>query len=106
MQIGPPHPARDGRPDRFAGRTPASALRRGRRIGARASLRHELVELGLVLRRAQADEELLKLALLLFEAPQGLLAIVVEDLVAARSRRRLPPGSGLVHAVHAAIPTA
>src|SRR5215472_13287788 len=53
-----------------------------------------LIELPLVLRHLAADEELLKLPLLLFQAPQGLLAIFVKGLVAARPRRRVPPSPG------------
>jgi hypothetical protein len=39
------------------------------RIGPRAALRHKLIELRLVLRHSQANEELLKLPLLLLQAP-------------------------------------
>src|SRR5262245_44035337 len=58
----------------------------------RAPLRHELIELSLVLCRPEPNQEVLKLALLLFKTAQGFLAIVVKGLVAARPRR-LPPGS-------------
>src|SRR5688572_3079889 len=58
------------------------ALRRGRR--AVATLGHELVELGLVLGLAQAVEEALEFLLLILEAAQRLLAILVEGAIAAR----------------------
>jgi hypothetical protein len=67
----------------FTGGTIAIASRSGGWLGARAPLRHELIELGFVLRRPQASEEVLKFPLFLFEAPQGFLTIVVEDAVAA-----------------------
>src|SRR5690606_29280533 len=44
--------------------------------------RHELIELGLVLRHAQAIEEATELALFLLETAQGLLAIFVERAIA------------------------
>src|SRR5215471_1531811 len=65
-----------------------------RGLGMRATLRHELIELRLVLRHSQANEELLKFPLLLFQALQGLLAIFVKGPVAARPRRRVPPSPG------------
>src|SRR4051794_39027353 len=58
-------------------------VRRGR---ARLVLRHERVELFLVLGVAQAVEEIPELDLLLFEALQGLGAVLVEGAVAARLR--------------------
>lgn len=61
----------------------AIASRSGRWLGTRAPLRHELIELGFVLRRPQTNEEVLKFPLLLFEAPQGFLTIVVERAIAA-----------------------
>src|SRR5713226_504062 len=51
---------------------------------ALAALGHELVELGPVLGKAQALEKRDEVALLLFEPPQGFLAIFVERAVAAR----------------------
>src|SRR5215467_13332256 len=76
--------------------------RRWRRRGARAPLRHELIELGLVLGHAQAAEELVEFALLLLEPPQGFRAVLVEGAVAARARR-LPPSAGAAHV--GAVPT-
>src|SRR5215470_613395 len=63
----------------------ASALRRRRCrwLGARATLSHERIELGLVLGHAQTAEEVVKLPLLLFEAPQRFLAVFVEGAIAA-----------------------
>jgi len=55
-------------------------LGRGR---ARPMLRHELVELFLVLGVAQAVEEVPEFGLFLFEAPQGFRAVFVERAVAA-----------------------
>src|SRR5262249_53194960 len=52
-------------------------------VRARAALGHELVELGAVLGKAQALEELDELALLLLEAAQRLFAVFVESAVAA-----------------------
>jgi hypothetical protein len=65
-------------------RTIAIASRSGRWLGTRAPLRHELIELGFVLRRPQANEKVLKFPLLLFEAVQGFLTIFVEGAIAAR----------------------
>jgi len=65
-------------------RTIAIASRSGCRLGTGAPLRHELIELGFVLRRPQANEKVLKFPLLVFEAPQGFLTIVVEGAIAAR----------------------
>src|SRR5436190_1257725 len=106
---------RSGRPPRegwtaraILNRKIASALR-GRRSGRApmvAALGHELVELGLVLRHAQASQEFAELALLLFQALQGLGAIFVECPVAARTRRRLPPRPGSAHGVGACVPAA
>src|SRR6476646_10591517 len=58
-------------------------VRRGR---TRLVLRHELVELFLVLGVAQAIEEILELDLLFLEPLQGLRAVLVEGAVAARGR--------------------
>jgi hypothetical protein len=44
---------------------------------------HELIELGLVLGKAQPLEELAELALLFFEALEGLGAVFVEGVIAA-----------------------
>src|SRR6202453_2624404 len=52
--------------------------------GAIPPLGHELIEFGAVPGEAQPREEILELALLIFEALQRLLAIVVEGPVAAR----------------------
>ena len=49
-------------------------------------LRHELVELFLVLGVTQAIQEILEFGLLLLEAPQGVHAVFVEGAVAARGR--------------------
>ncbi len=82
-----------------------SALRRRRcRRIARALLGHELVELSLVLGRAQALQELLELALLVLEPAQGLLAVIVEGAIAARPRR-LPPGAcAAAHLLNSTLP--
>ena len=53
---------------------------------AGAMLRHELVELFLVLGVAQAIEKILEFGLLLLEALQGFHAVFVEGAVAARGR--------------------
>ena len=89
----------------------ASGLRLRRRcFGAAAALGHELVEFGLVLGVAQAVEELLELALLLFEAAQGFGAVFVEGAVAARGLAARPHQPGrtiaprvrcLLHPLHA-----
>src|SRR5690348_1186353 len=68
---------------------PISALgmvvgRRGRRTGA--MLRHERIELFLVLGVTQAIEEILELDLLLFEPSQRIGAILVKGAIAARWR--------------------
>jgi len=55
-------------------------VRRGRTL---LVLRHELVELFLVLGVTQALEEILELDLLFFEALQGFRAVLVEGAVAA-----------------------
>src|ERR1700676_3503509 len=49
-------------------------------------LRHELVELFLVLGVTQAIEEIPEFGLLFLKAPQGLHAVLVEGAVAARGR--------------------
>src|SRR6478735_5737015 len=58
-------------------------VRRGR---ARLVLRHELVELFLVLGVTQAVEEVAEFDLLFLEAPQRFGAVFVEGAVAARGR--------------------
>src|SRR5215472_13893540 len=59
-------------------------LRRSARLGRPvATLRHELVELDLVLGVPQAIKEIPELALLLLEPPQRLGAVVVKGAVAA-----------------------
>src|SRR6516162_10907550 len=70
-----------------------------------ATLLHELIELLLVLRHPQAAQEILKLALLLFEAAQSFGPVIVESLV-TRTRGGPPPGPGAAHFFHAAVPTA
>src|SRR6266478_2453008 len=57
-----------------------------RRGWARAVLRHELVELFLVLGVPQPTEEFLEFVLLFLEPPQGFHAVFVEGAVAARGR--------------------
>src|SRR5512132_4724859 len=89
MQIGPPTGG-DGPKQSRIGRRSVLRRRAGvRRSGAGATFGHELIELRLVLRHPQAGQEVLKLALLLFQALQGVLAILVKRAVAA-SRRRPP----------------
>src|ERR1700761_6774557 len=58
--------------------------RRRRRTGA--VLRHERIELFLVLGVAQAIEEILELDLLLLEPPQRIGAVLVEGAIATRGR--------------------
>jgi len=50
--------------------------------GAIPPLRHELVELGFVLRHPQAIEEVTELALFFLKPAQRLLAIFVESAIA------------------------
>src|SRR3981081_1689890 len=59
---------------------------RGRWRRTLAVLRHELVELFLVLGVTQPIEEILELGLLLLEAAQGFHAVFVEGAVAAGGR--------------------
>src|ERR1700692_26368 len=70
---------------------------RRRRCRTGAMLRHELVELFLVLGVTQAIEKIPKFGLLFFEAPQGLHAVFVERAVAAR--RRSEGETSALHAV-------
>src|SRR5712671_2186596 len=83
-------------------------LRRLRRRAAPvAPVRHELIELGLVLGGAQAVEEIAELLLLVLEAPQRLGPIVVEGVVAARGAPA--PGAAeaphrIPHAIHLVLP--
>src|ERR1044072_3991826 len=93
----------------MAGLRGRSALRRrSLRCLAVAALGHELIELLLVLGKAQPVEEIAKLALLFFEAVQRRGAILVERMVAARTGRA--PGAEAVRAealhplAHAAHP--
>src|SRR5579862_6528747 len=83
----------------------SSGLRR--RVEAAAAVGHELVEFRLVLRVTQALEKFEKLALLVFEPAQRLVAIFVERAVSAggRGRRaRAPPAiRRLLHPVHPAL---
>ena len=64
----------------------ALRLRRLRRLRAIAPLRHELIELGLVLGETQPIEEVLELALLFLEPAQSLGAILVERVIAQLGR--------------------
>src|SRR5215217_915368 len=72
-------------------------VRRGRTL---LVLRHELVELFLVLGVTQAIEEILELDLLFFETLQGFRAVFVEGAVAARGRTEAEAGKA--PALHAA----
>src|SRR5260370_42387459 len=65
-------------------------------------LRHELVELFLVLGVTQAIEEILEFGLLLLEAPQRFHAVFVEGAVAARGRteRKAAPLHVVAHPLH------
>src|SRR5579862_1648419 len=80
--------------------TRSSLLRR--RLVAAAALGHELVKLRLVLGVAQSVEKRQELALLVFQAPQRLLAVIVERAIAAGGRLPWPPPplSMPLHAVH------
>jgi hypothetical protein len=75
---------------------------RGRRT---ATLAHELIELLLVPRHAQARKEFLEFALLIFEAAQRFGAVIVKRTVTARPRR-LPPGSATLPGRHPTLPLA
>jgi hypothetical protein len=55
-----------------------------------ATFRHELVELRLVFRSAQAQQKIPKPALLLFQSLQRGSPVFVEGLIAARSRLPRP----------------
>src|SRR6516225_5682287 len=85
-------------------------LRLGLRLrsvtGTIAPLGHELVELGPVLRKAQALQKLLKLALFFLKSAQRVGAIFVESAIAARGRMRPPPVDPTAHAVHLVLPPA
>src|SRR5882757_6942202 len=77
-------------------------VRRGRTL---LVLRHELVELFLVLGVTQAFEEILELDLLFFKTLQGFGAVLVEGAVAARGRteaeaRKAPALHAAAHPVH------
>src|SRR5262249_42074387 len=63
---------------------------------------HEGVELFLVLGVAQATQEILELLLLFLEAPQRLLAILVEGAVTARGRTETEAAAlhAVAHALH------
>src|ERR1700730_12499704 len=87
-------------------------------IGLRpvAAFSHELVELGLVLGMPQAIEELAELALLLFESPQRLGAVLIEGMIATGARSTPPLATArahssahtihlLLHTLHLAVPT-
>src|SRR5262245_119183 len=65
-------------------------------------LRHERVELFLVLGVAQAAQELLELLLFLLQTPQRLLAVFIEGAVAARWRAEAEamPLHAVLHALH------
>ena len=62
-----------------------AGLRLGRLPLRPAVFGHELVEFSLVLGVPQAIEERLELALLFFEPPQSLVAILVKRAIAART---------------------
>src|SRR3954454_7209992 len=74
-----------------------------RRGGARLVLRHELVELFLVLGVTQTVEEVLELDLLLLEALQRLGAVFVEGAVAARGRAKAEAEATALHAAAHAV---
>src|SRR5581483_2685682 len=95
----------------FGGITPdgyswlGSILRRliaRRRRRPASMLRHERVELFLVLGVAQAGQEFLELLLLLLQPPQRLLAVFIESAVAARGRAEAEamPLHAVLHALH------
>src|SRR4029078_9903204 len=75
-----PPPCGDGA---FGKQHRRSVLRGGVRRGPVAPIRHELVELGLVLGHAQAVEECAELALLFLEPAQGFRPVLVKSAVAA-----------------------
>src|SRR4051812_14257414 len=76
----------------------------GRRRGrARLVLRHELVELFLVLGVTQTVEEVLELDLLLLEPLQRLGAVFVEGAVAARGRAEAEAETAALHAAAHAV---
>src|SRR5579863_6705638 len=82
-------------------------LRRRRRLAWRTGLErtlaargHELIELAAVLGEAQPLEELLELALLVFEPLQRLRAIVIEGAITAR--RPTEPVAAAPEAFHPA----
>src|SRR5499427_140004 len=87
----PPPCRRPSQGDRKGNAQSALGLRRVLR--ATGALGHELVEFGLVLGVPQAVEELLELALLLFEAAQSFRAILVKSPVAARRGSPAPPSA-------------
>src|SRR5262245_51839682 len=91
-------------PDENRAMEDASALRLRRRCVAVAALRHELIELGLVLGGAQALQELAELPLLLLKPAQGLGTVFVERAIAARARILPPAGklTGRIRVVPAA----
>src|SRR5579872_5278408 len=74
--------------------------RRRRRTGA--VLRHEGIELFLVLGVTQAIEEILELDLLLFEPPERIGAVLVKGAVAARGRAEAEavPLHAIAHPLH------
>src|SRR3954447_11495793 len=78
----------------------ASALRLvgGRRRRSLLVLRHELVELFLVLRVAQAVQEFAELGLLVLETPQGFHAVFVEGAVPAGGRSEAEAEPAPLHA--------
>src|ERR1700754_4013010 len=84
-QIGPPT-RRGTAHDNLSCRS-NSVPRRGSEVrvaGTGATFGHELIELGLVLRHPQARQEIAEFPLLLFQALQGVLAILVKRAIAAR----------------------
>src|SRR5579864_393411 len=74
----------------------------GRRRRTGTMLRHELVELFLVLGMTQAIKEFTKLLLLVFEPPQRLHAVLVKGAVAAgrRAEREAAALHAALHALH------
>src|SRR5579863_8382165 len=77
-------------PDFAVMELPLALRRRLRRFaaGAVAAFVHELVELGAILGKAQALQELLEFALFIFEPAQGFGAVIVEGAIATGSRAK------------------
>src|ERR1700720_1724216 len=90
--------------------------RSARLRGAGAAFGQELVELSLVLGMPQAIKELAELALLLFESPQRLGAVLIEGVIATGARSTPPLAAArahssahtihlFLHTFHLAVPT-